>query len=149
MSRLRGRHQSMEKTSLTQNGSSRSHSIQKSQWPKVANHLCCTCWRLLPLTLASIKTCRSFIYWCFVYQELQTDKSQLTVATRPDMVRNLKNAPKYSSQLATDRPPFWQQDHSFLTFRMRSNYEITFLRHNLSTNQPFLRPVDLPCLKIL
>ena len=22
---------------------------------------------------------------------------------------------------------------------MRSNYEITFLRHNLSTNQPFLR----------
>ena len=48
MSSLRGRHQSMEKTSLTQNGSSRSHSIQKRQWPKVANHLCCTCSRLLP-----------------------------------------------------------------------------------------------------
>ena len=31
MSSLRGRHQSMEKTSLTQNGSSRSHSIQKRQ----------------------------------------------------------------------------------------------------------------------
>ena len=24
---------------------------------------------------------------------------------------------------------------------MRSNYEIAFLRHNLSTNQPFLSPV--------
>lgn len=41
MSSLRGRHQSMEKTSPTQNGSSRSHSIQKRQWPKVANHLSC------------------------------------------------------------------------------------------------------------
>ena len=58
------------------------------------------------------------------------------------MVRNLKNAPKYSSQSVTDRPPYWQQDHSFLTFRMRSNYEIAFLRHNLSTNQPFLSPVS-------
>ena len=28
-------------TSPTQNGSSRSHSIQRRQWPKVANHLCC------------------------------------------------------------------------------------------------------------
>ena len=45
MSSLRGRHQSMEKTSPTQNDSSRSHSIQKWQWPKVANRLtimCCT-----------------------------------------------------------------------------------------------------------
>ena len=57
------------------------------------------------------------------------------------MVRNLKNAPKYSSQSATDRPPYWQQDHSFLTFRMRSNHETSFLRHSLSTNQPFLSPV--------
>ena len=57
------------------------------------------------------------------------------------MVRNLKNAQKYSSQSATDRPPYWQQDHSFLTFCMRSNYEITFLPDNLSTNQPFLSPV--------
>ena len=31
-------------------------------------------------------------------------------------------------------------DHSFLTFRTRSIYEITFSRHNLSTNQPFLSP---------
>ena len=53
------------------------------------------------------------------------------------MIRNLKNAPKYSSQSATDRTPYWQQDHSFLTFRMLSNYEITFSRNNLSTNQPF------------
>ena len=43
------------------------------------------------------------------------------------MVRNLKNAPKYSSQSAIFRPPYWQQDYSFLTFRMRSNYEITFI----------------------
>ena len=56
------------------------------------------------------------------------------------MVRNLKNAPKYSSQSATDRPPYWQKDQ-VLTFRMRSKYEITFSRHNLSTNEPFLSPV--------
>ena len=52
MSSLRGRHQSPEKTSPTQNGSSRSHSIQKRQWPKVANHLCCTL-----LTVDSVDAC--------------------------------------------------------------------------------------------
>ena len=52
MSSLRGRHQSMEKTSPTQNGPSRSHSIQKRQWPNVANHLCCTL-----LTVDSLDAC--------------------------------------------------------------------------------------------
>ena len=58
------------------------------------------------------------------------------------MVRNWKNAPKYSSQSAIERPPYWQHDHSFLTFRMRNNYEITFSRHNLLTNQPLALSVE-------
>ena len=41
---------------------------------------------------------------CFEYQKLQTEKYHLT--TRPDIVRTLKNAPKYSSESATDRPPY-------------------------------------------
>ena len=53
-----------------------------------------------------------------------------------------KKLEKCSSQSAIERPPYWQQDHSFLTFRMRNNYEITFSRHNLLTNQPLALSVE-------
>ena len=56
-------------TSPTQNGSSRSHSIQKRQWPKVANQLCCKL-----LTVDSLDAClhqNMLLFYVSVKSKLQ------------------------------------------------------------------------------
>ena len=61
--------------------------------------------------------------------------------TCPDRVRNLTTVLKLQRNTLFLCPPnacYYSGDHAFFTYHMHSNCEKAILRHNLSTNRPFL-----------